>query len=173
MLLLAWFISSALALVSVSEARQFPLPDFGFPLNYGFPRPDSFNGLPNGPHYAEELHLRSLASETFVSLSHPAFPSHGVRIKRTQICNETAPSVPAIILLCLFWLNLRPLSRAYTGYLDVDGGAKHLFFYFFESRSDPDTDDVIMWINGGILIFCIVFIHLLPALQKVPAVRLH
>lgn len=25
----------------------------------------------------------------------------------------------------------------YTGYLDVDAGAKHLFFYFFESRRDP------------------------------------
>jgi hypothetical protein len=56
---------------------------------------------------------------------------------------------------------------AYTGYLDVDSGAKHLFFYFFESRRDPDkgkradfvlrsqfltrciVDDVMMWINGG------------------------
>lgn len=55
----------------------------------------------------------------------------------------------------------------YTGYLDVDAGAKHLFFYFFESRRDPDkgkclmyaictlkfltwiADDVMMWINGG------------------------
>ncbi|KAF7430454.1 hypothetical protein PC9H_006161 [Pleurotus ostreatus] len=25
----------------------------------------------------------------------------------------------------------------------------HLFFYFFESRSDPDTDDVLLWTNGG------------------------
>ena len=55
----------------------------------------------------------------------------------------------------------------YTGYLDVDEGAKHLFFYFFESRRNPEkgmpamelvvlilrdfTDDVIMWINGGLL----------------------
>ena len=37
----------------------------------------------------------------------------------------------------------------YTGYLDVDYGTKHLFFYFFESRSEPDKDDVVMWINGG------------------------
>ena len=56
----------------------------------------------------------------------------------------------------------------YTGYLDVDYGAKHMFFYFFESRRDPDNglcaflnftirtdhkipdaDDVLMWINGG------------------------
>jgi carboxypeptidase C (cathepsin A) len=38
---------------------------------------------------------------------------------------------------------------AYTGYLDVDYGTKHLFFYFFESRDKPDEDDVVMWINGG------------------------
>lgn len=24
-----------------------------------------------------------------------------------------------------------------------------VFFYFFESRSNPSTDPVIMWINGG------------------------
>ena len=27
--------------------------------------------------------------------------------------------------------------------------ARHLFFYFFESRRDPATDDVVMWTNGG------------------------
>ena len=35
----------------------------------------------------------------------------------------------------------------YTGYIDI--GARHLFFYFFESRSDPDNDDVLLWTNGG------------------------
>ena len=36
---------------------------------------------------------------------------------------------------------------AYTGYIDIE--ARHLFFYFFESRKDPDTDDVVFWTNGG------------------------
>jgi len=31
------------------------------------------------------------------------------------------------------------LFSVYTGYLDVDQGAKHLFFYFFESRRNPET----------------------------------
>jgi carboxypeptidase C (cathepsin A) len=39
-------------------------------------------------------------------------------------------------------------SSAYTGYIDIE--ARHLFFYFFESRNDPDTDDVIFWTNGGL-----------------------
>ena len=33
------------------------------------------------------------------------------------------------------------LCSVYTGYLDVDYGAKHLFFYFFESRRDPDNGE--------------------------------
>lgn len=39
------------------------------------------------------------------------------------------------------------VRSAYTGYIDIE--AKHLFFYFFESRSKPDEDDVIFWTNGG------------------------
>ena len=45
----------------------------------------------------------------------------------------------------VLWLMLRP--SAFTGYIDVE--ARHIFFYFFESRSDPDVDDVIFWTNGG------------------------
>ncbi|KAJ8087081.1 hypothetical protein PM082_005909 [Marasmius tenuissimus] len=37
--------------------------------------------------------------------------------------------------------------NAYTGCIDIE--ARYLFFYFFESRSEPETDDVIFWINGG------------------------
>ena len=39
------------------------------------------------------------------------------------------------------------LGSAYTGYIDI--AARHLFFYFFESRRDPQKDDVIFWTNGG------------------------
>ena len=44
-------------------------------------------------------------------------------------------------------MHLPTATRAYTGYIDVQ--ARHLFFYFFESRRDPDTDDVVFWTNGG------------------------
>lgn len=36
---------------------------------------------------------------------------------------------------------------SFTGYIDIE--ARHLFFYFFESRNDPDTDPVLFWTNGG------------------------
>ncbi|EPT00094.1 peptidase S10 serine carboxypeptidase [Fomitopsis schrenkii] len=70
-----------------------------------------------------------VAEGAFTELTHESFPSYGVRIKKTAFCDPTV--------------------NVYTGYLDVDYGAKHLFFYFFESRRDPTEDDVMMWINGG------------------------
>ncbi|THH33777.1 hypothetical protein EUX98_g464 [Antrodiella citrinella] len=74
--------------------------------------------------------LASITSEQqYTALTHPRFPHHQVRVKKSSFCDPTV--------------------NVYTGYLDVDAGAKHLFFYFFESRRDPAKDDVMMWINGG------------------------
>ncbi|KAI0079724.1 peptidase S10, serine carboxypeptidase [Panus rudis PR-1116 ss-1] len=75
------------------------------------------------------VHLSSLSFESYTVLRHARFPAHQVRIKKTEFCDQTV--------------------NVYSGYLDVDHGAKHLFFYFFESRRDPQLDDVMMWINGG------------------------
>lgn len=36
---------------------------------------------------------------------------------------------------------------AFTGYIDIQ--ARHFFFFFFESRRSPNTDDVMLWLNGG------------------------
>jgi hypothetical protein len=44
----------------------------------------------------------------------------------------------------LYWTRVRLINS----YLDV-GNGRDLFFYFFESRSKPSEDPVIMWINGG------------------------
>ncbi|KAJ3532604.1 hypothetical protein NMY22_g7676 [Coprinellus aureogranulatus] len=72
-------------------------------------------------------HLSALSQSRFTVLEHPSFPNHQVRVKKTRFCDGTVNS--------------------YTGYIDI--GAKHLFFYFFESRSKPERDDVILWTNGG------------------------
>lgn len=76
--------------------------------------------------------LDALSVEQFTTLGHPAFPAYSVRIKRAD---------PAVF-------TCDPTVKTYTGYIDVTG-AKHLFFYFFESRNDPANDDVIFWTNGG------------------------
>ncbi|KAI0051789.1 alpha/beta-hydrolase [Auriscalpium vulgare] len=82
---------------------------------------DAFKGL------AVPGSLRNLSTDAFTTLRHPLFPSHSVRIKQSDFCDTTV--------------------KAYTGYIDFD--AKHLFFYFFESRRDPEKDEVIFWTNGG------------------------
>ncbi|KZS92434.1 serine carboxypeptidase [Sistotremastrum niveocremeum HHB9708] len=76
------------------------------------------------------LDLSSLSEEEFTVLEHPQFPSYSVRIRQTAsgFCD---PSV-----------------KSYTGYIDTSA-SRHLFFYFFESRHDPEHDDVIFWTNGG------------------------
>ncbi|TFK43077.1 Alpha/Beta hydrolase protein [Crucibulum laeve] len=88
-------------------------------------------GAPNAHNASvQSLHLSSISStDAFTALSHPRFPNHQVRVKKSEFCDPTV--------------------NVYTGYLDVDAGAKHMFFYFFESRRNPDEDDVMMWINGG------------------------
>ncbi|KAK0448417.1 serine carboxypeptidase [Desarmillaria tabescens] len=78
-------------------------------------------------HATQSQSLSLLSYDQFTTLEHPLYPEHSVRIKKTDFCDETV--------------------SAYTGYIDIE--ARHLFFYFFESRSDPDKDDVIFWTNGG------------------------
>ncbi|KAH7098173.1 peptidase S10, serine carboxypeptidase [Auriculariales sp. MPI-PUGE-AT-0066] len=82
-----------------------------------------FDGFP-----APEQDLHALASDAFTTFTHPSYPKHSVRIKKiTDFCDNG--------------------SKSYSGYIDIE--ARHLFFYFFESRANPDRDPVVMWINGG------------------------
>jgi hypothetical protein len=45
------------------------------------------------------------------------------------------------------------MHSVYTGYVDVTG-ARHLFFTYYESRRDPENDDVVLWLNGGACRLC-------------------
>lgn len=61
-------------------------------------------------------------------LSHDLFPTHFIRTKETKALCDTS-------------------VKQYVGYLDV--GDDHYFFWFFESRANPSTDPVVLWLNGG------------------------
>ncbi|KXN82159.1 Carboxypeptidase Y [Leucoagaricus sp. SymC.cos] len=71
--------------------------------------------------------LSDVPNTHWTALSHPLHPGYGVRVRKTAFCDNNV--------------------NGYTGYIDIQ--ARHLFFYFFESRNDPDNDDVILWTNGG------------------------
>ncbi|KAH7098189.1 peptidase S10, serine carboxypeptidase [Auriculariales sp. MPI-PUGE-AT-0066] len=68
--------------------------------------------------------LSPLPADMFTTFTHPAYPVHKMRIKHLED-------------LC---------ENAYSGYIDIE--ARHLFFYFFESRTNVNLDPVVMWING-------------------------
>ena len=53
-----------------------------------------------------------------------------VRYKLNELC-ETTPDV-----------------KSYSGYIDI-AEDKHLFFWFFESRNQPSSDPITLWLNGG------------------------
>ncbi|KAF8713678.1 peptidase S10 family, partial [Rhizoctonia solani] len=64
----------------------------------------------------------------FEYFSHSSVPDYKLRIKEPRLCD---PSV-----------------KQYSGYLDV-AESKHLFFWFFEARNNPETAPVVIWLNGG------------------------
>jgi cathepsin A (carboxypeptidase C) len=39
--------------------------------------------------------------------------------------------------------------KQYTGYFKLTTGQKNYFYWFFESRSAPSTDPVVLWLTGG------------------------
>ncbi|KAF3916439.1 hypothetical protein ABW21_db0208717 [Orbilia brochopaga] len=44
---------------------------------------------------------------------------------------------------------LDPGVKQYSGYFDDNANDKHIFFWFFESRSTPKQDPVMLWLAGG------------------------
>ncbi|TFK38771.1 serine carboxypeptidase [Crucibulum laeve] len=121
---------SALVVGAVAAQSYFSVPvDSGARHNSASRKPVSYaNYAPYDEGLFNPIEDLSILSETeFTSLTHPVFPNYNVRIKKTSFCDETV--------------------KSYTGYIDIE--ARHLFFYFFESRNDPDKDDVIFWTNGG------------------------
>jgi carboxypeptidase C (cathepsin A) len=115
-------VSAALLLPKVLATLVNPLV-----LQQPTPQAVEWDPLPKQPL---QIDLSSLSSTEFSTLTHPLYPEHQIRIKETKgFCDPTV--------------------KAYTGFIDIERGRKHLFFYFFESRRNPEEDDVTMWINGG------------------------
>lgn len=64
-------------------------------------------------------------------LAHPAFPDYQLRVtseEQEAFCDPTVKQI--------------------SGYLDIREGA-HLWFILYESRSSPESDPLVLWLNGG------------------------
>ncbi|KAL1920372.1 uncharacterized protein VTP21DRAFT_749 [Calcarisporiella thermophila] len=70
----------------------------------------------------------STESGEFKVATHPAFPDHALRYQNPTLCDPTVKQI--------------------SGYLDTDRDS-HFFFWFFESRSNPEKDPLVIWLNGG------------------------
>ncbi|KAJ7822439.1 serine carboxypeptidase [Mycena leptocephala] len=65
---------------------------------------------------------------SYEHVSHPSFSDYSLRLKTPTLCDDSV--------------------KQYSGYLDI-AEDKHLFFWFFESRSSPASDPLVLWLNGG------------------------
>ena len=61
-------------------------------------------------------------------VTHPAFQSYRLRVTEPTLCERNV--------------------KQHSGYLDI-AEDKHLFFWFFEARENPETAPLILWMNGG------------------------
>ncbi|KAJ7134876.1 peptidase S10 serine carboxypeptidase [Mycena epipterygia] len=86
-------------------------------------------GLPS-VNQQQVLELNGIEGDAMIyeHVSHPAFTDHSLRLKKPTLCDDSV--------------------KQYSGYLDI-AKDKHLFFWFFESRSSPSSDPLVMWLNGG------------------------
>ncbi|PLW15478.1 hypothetical protein PCASD_18973 [Puccinia coronata f. sp. avenae] len=81
------------------------------------------------PHPNLKIQATNQDGVHFERITMDEFPQYAIRVRSPEtLCD---PSV-----------------RQYSGYLDISE-TKHLFFWFFESRDRPESDPVVLWLNGG------------------------
>jgi hypothetical protein len=79
---------------------------------------------------------------SFRTLTHESHPDHSLTIQAHGPKNPTIKSdAPSLSDIC------PGATSGYTGYLNH--GDKHFYFAYFESRSKPAEDPLVLWLNGG------------------------
>ncbi|KAI6045248.1 Alpha/Beta hydrolase protein [Pisolithus marmoratus] len=101
------------------------------PADFTFEHPAS--GGTQGKQFIQEEGIFCESGLTYDNkfselVRHPSFAQHQLRVTEPSLCDSSV--------------------KQYSGYLDVTD-AKHLFFWFFESRNTPETAPLLLWLNGG------------------------
>ncbi|KAE8234884.1 hypothetical protein CF326_g51 [Tilletia indica] len=89
---------------------------------------DALKGIGSQLVHAGRVFMEGHEFDKFV---HKAFPSYTLRLNTKK--EETLCASDVI---------------KHTGYLDISD-SRHLWFTYFESRSNPSKDPLVLWLNGG------------------------
>jgi cathepsin A (carboxypeptidase C) len=88
--------------------------------------------------------LNSPSDDSYTIVTHEQHPNHTLRLRPHNALDTLslhASGDESISAYC------EGATSGYTGYLT--SGDKHFYFAYFESRSSPKDDPLLMWINGG------------------------
>ncbi|KAI0354677.1 peptidase S10 serine carboxypeptidase [Trametes cingulata] len=105
-----------------------PLVGLGDDIQHTLTRFTLQDGVTPVPHtYPEDVYEEedTVYTEHFTQ---PAFSNYRLRISSPKLCDQSV--------------------KQYSGFLDISE-SRHLFFWFFEARQDPESAPLIMWLNGG------------------------
>jgi carboxypeptidase C (cathepsin A) len=93
--------------------------------------------------FTDRLHVPLSDSSTSVRvLTHESYPEHSLTIKSHQAGDVSTKRDGSMVA------DICPgATSGYTGYLN--SGSKHFYFAYFESRSKPKEDPLVLWLNGG------------------------
>ncbi|KAI0330115.1 carboxypeptidase C [Cubamyces sp. BRFM 1775] len=123
---------AATAVLSVPTSEQTPLNELGNVIDEW--RDTAGDILREGEQRVTKWldvfgveHLRQHGI-TYELVSHPAFEDHHLRMTEPSLCD--------------------PAVKQVSGYLDI-AQDKHLFFWFFEARNNPENAPLVLWLNGG------------------------
>lgn len=116
--------------------QRFLKDPFGFVTDFGFNMWENlYMQVPFAKKKLEKvkpLKPKKRPVESFdFHITDEKFPNHRVRMKST-------PEKLGVDKV-----------KQYTGYLDIEDEDKHFFYWFFESRNNPETDPLVVWLNGG------------------------
>ena len=89
--------------------------------------------------------ITSLDSPAARILTHPEHPEHSLsitsHIAHDPLRVKSKDEAPTLGDIC------PGATAGYTGYLR--SASKNFYFSYFESRSKPEEDPVVLWLNGG------------------------
>lgn len=87
-------------------------------------------------------------SQGFRILSSEHVDNYSIRIKQPKSCESGVQVICGKKIMTCQYLKYSS-SWQYSGYIDKHDTNDHFFFYFFESRTDPENDPTVLWLNGG------------------------